>query len=220
MAASPDGDRRFEPAGRRLRDRDRQPFGVGQTVTQASSRRWPAPRSARPITSSSSRPTRRSIRAIRAGRWSTSMAASSHQHGDLLAIRRQPRHRLRHPRQHGQGGGGDRQGRRPHGAPALARRAPPARDPGHRRQRRPRPSDRGAGGLDAAQEPGRGGRTEARRRGPGGGRSDRRRPGGLRLPLRPQGHQGETKLTVLRGATRTTVPVRLGPAPETRRATP
>ncbi|WP_425463367.1 DegQ family serine endoprotease [Methylobacterium terricola] len=37
---------------------------------------------------------------------------------------------------------------------------------------------------------------------------------GYRFALK--GIKGETKLTVLRGATRTTVPVRLGPAPETR----
>ena len=46
------------------------PFGVGQTVTTASSRRWRARRSASPTISSSSRPTRRSIRAIPAARWS------------------------------------------------------------------------------------------------------------------------------------------------------
>ena len=53
------------------------PFGVGQTVTTASSRRWPARRSASPTTSSSFRPTPPSIPAIPAARWSTWPAAWS-----------------------------------------------------------------------------------------------------------------------------------------------
>ena len=49
--------------------------------------------------------------------------ADRHQHGHLLAIGRQPRHRLRDPGQHGQGGGGLRQGRQQERAAALVRRA-------------------------------------------------------------------------------------------------
>ena len=45
-----------------------------------------------------------------------------HQHGDLLALRRQPRHRLRHSGRHGAGRGRVGAGRGPHGAPAVARR--------------------------------------------------------------------------------------------------
>src|ERR1700719_3873869 len=51
------------------------PFGVGQTVTHGIVRSR-APRSASAISSSSSRPTRRSIRAIPAVRWSISRGGS------------------------------------------------------------------------------------------------------------------------------------------------
>ena len=51
------------------------PFGVGQTVTTASSRRWRARKSASATISTSSRPTPPSIPAIPAARWSTSTAS-------------------------------------------------------------------------------------------------------------------------------------------------
>ena len=71
------------------------------------------------------------------------------------------------PVEHGEGGGrrrpasgGERR------AAALARRAHAERDARHRREHGPRPSDRRAGRRRAAQEPGRRGRPEARRRHP------------------------------------------------------
>ena len=53
------------------------PFGVGQTVTHGIVRRSPAPKSASPTISSSSRPTPLSIPAIPAARWSISPAGWS-----------------------------------------------------------------------------------------------------------------------------------------------
>ena len=62
----------------------------------------------------------------------------------LLAIRRQPRHRLRHPVEHGQRGGRLRPKRQQERAAALVRRAAAGRLVGPRRQPRPRPADRRA----------------------------------------------------------------------------
>src|SRR5215207_5330337 len=113
--------------------------------------------------------------------------ARRHQHGDLLALGRQPRHRLRHPLEHGADRGRIGEGRQPHGAQPVARRPPPERRARHRRFDGPRAPDRGARRLDLRQEPGRGGGAQARRPHPCGRRPGRRYAGELRLPVLAQG---------------------------------
>ena len=78
----------------------------------------------------------------RAGR--SDRPAGRHQHRDLLALGRLARHRLRHPRQHGAGGGGLGQGRRQRGEAALARRQAAGGDAGDRRQHGPQAPGRRA----------------------------------------------------------------------------
>ncbi len=146
-----------------------------------------------------------------------------HQLGDLLAVRRQPRHRLRHPRQHGPRGGRDRQGRRAHRAPAVARGAAPERHP---------PDIADSVGLDhptgvlVASLQGKSPAEEAGlKRGDvilsvdNTNRSTTPRRSATAFALK--GVSGETKFTSWRGTSRITRPgPRLAPAPETRRATP
>ena len=113
--------------------------------------------------------------------------ADRHQHRHLLAVRRQPRHRLRHPGQHGQGGRRLRQDGQQVGATG----------PGSARGCRSCPPtiaeslglDRPVGALVAvrrAEGPGGGGGAEDRRRHPRRRRPGGRRPRRLRLPLRHQ----------------------------------
>ena len=99
----------------------------------ASSRRWPAPRSANPTARSSSRPTPPSTPATPAARWSTCPARLVGINTMIFSqIRRLARHRLRHPLQPRAPLRRERR-RRPQGRAAVARR--PARTR-HARDRR------------------------------------------------------------------------------------
>ena len=68
-------------------------------------------------------------------------SARGHQFGDLFALGRLNRHRLRDPRQHGEGRSVDGKGRRAAGAPAMGRGDRAGRVAGDRRLTRPRSAD-------------------------------------------------------------------------------
>ncbi len=152
------------------------PFGVGQTVTQgiisALARTNVGHVGLRLLHPDGCRHQPRQFRR-RARRHAR--AAGRHQLRHLLAIGRLGRHRLRDPRQHGQGGGGSGQERRQAGAPALARRQPAGGDARHRGVARPAAPDGRA-------------RLRAERSRPGGGCGDqaRRRDHGDRRQARGQ----------------------------------
>ena len=115
-----------------------------------------------------------------------SRQAGRHQHRDLLALGRLARHRLRHSRQHGAGGGGLGQRRRQRGEAALARRQAAGGDARDRRQHGPQASGRRAGRERDRRQPGGAGRPQSRRPDRVGRRPGGRRSQCLRLPLRHQ----------------------------------
>ena len=108
------------------------PFGVDQTVTAASSRRWGAPTSASRLRVL--HPDRRRHQSRQLRRRPRRPERRGHRHQPAIYLASGARHRLRHPRQHGAGRRHVRGGRQRPGEAAMARRQAAGGHAGNRRE--------------------------------------------------------------------------------------